>query len=66
VCNSNPVVGDDTIDAAGGGCCAPAAETVPAGRGLATGIAGGLLSTPLTLVSVSTPASGEQAGGCCS
>jgi hypothetical protein len=38
----------------------------PAGRGLATGIAGGLLSSPLTLVSVSAPAEGEQAGGCCS
>jgi thioredoxin reductase len=68
VCNSNPVVGDDTIETAGGGCCgAPAvAESVPAGRGLATGVAGGLLSSPLTLVSVSTPASGEQSGGCCS
>ncbi|HYN92759.1 MAG TPA: FAD-dependent oxidoreductase [Pilimelia sp.] len=71
VCNSNPVVGDDTLDAAGGGCCgAPAAETVPAGRGLSTGIAGGLLSAPITLVSASAPASGEQsgaepAGGCC-
>ncbi|MEV0131735.1 NAD(P)-binding domain-containing protein [Dactylosporangium sp. NPDC050688] len=66
VCNSNPVVGDDTVDAAGGGCCGtPAEVTVPSGRGLATGIAGGLLSAPLTLVSVSQPASGEQAGGCC-
>ena len=67
VCNSNPVVGDETVDAAGGGCCgAPAAvETVPAGRGLATGVAGGLLSTPLTLVTASQPATGEQAGGCC-
>ncbi|MET7422187.1 NAD(P)-binding domain-containing protein [Dactylosporangium sp. NPDC005555] len=67
VCNSNPVVGDDTVDAAGGGCCgAPAAETAPAGRGLATGIAGGLLPSPLTLVSVAAPASGEQSGSCCS
>jgi thioredoxin reductase len=68
VCNSNPVVGDDTV-ADGGGCCgAPAANavTVPAGKGLATGVSGGPLSSPLTLISVSAPAEGEQAGGCCS
>jgi hypothetical protein len=65
VCNSNPVVGDDTVDAAAGGCCGAPAEVAPAGRGLATGIAGGLLSAPLTLVSASAPANGEQAGGCC-
>jgi len=71
VCNSNPVVGDEAIDtldavgAAGGACCGtPAAETVPAGRGLATAISGGLLSTPLTLIAAATPA-GEQPGGCC-
>jgi thioredoxin reductase len=67
VCNSNPIAGDDTI-AAGGGCCgAPAAtEPVPAtaGRGLATGIGGGLLSAPLTLVTVGAKAD-EQAGGAC-
>ncbi|MDP9794222.1 thioredoxin reductase [Catenuloplanes nepalensis] len=66
VCNSNPVVGD-TI-ASGGGCCgAPAAEPAPtaAGRGLATGIGGGLLSAPLTLITVGAE-TGEQAGGCCS
>jgi thioredoxin reductase len=65
VCNSNPVDGDDTI-AAGGGCCAaPAAEAEPAaaGRGLATGISGGLLSAPLTLVTIGGD---SQAGGCCS
>jgi thioredoxin reductase len=71
VCNSNPVVSDDTVAAAGGGCCGstPAEQVAPAtaaGRGLATGIAGGLLSTPLTLVSVSQPGAGAQAGGCCS
>ncbi|UQU67512.1 NAD(P)-binding domain-containing protein [Couchioplanes caeruleus] len=68
VCNSNPVEGDDTI-AAGGGCCgAPAAEAEPvaAGRGLATGIAGGLLSAPLTLVTIGGGAEDSQAGGCCS
>lgn len=68
VCNSNPVAGDDTVS---GGCCGgPAAETepAPAGRGLATGIAGGLLSAPLTLVGLDTkPASDNAArtGGCC-
>ena len=56
VCNSNPVTGDDTVTA---------------GRGLATGIAGGLLSSPLSLVSVPAggpDAAGEssRAGGCCS
>ncbi len=67
VCNSNPVVGDDTIAADGGGCCgAPAAEASPAGagRGLATGSSGGLLRIPLPVITV--PASSEeQAGGCC-
>ncbi|AGZ39952.1 FAD-dependent oxidoreductase [Actinoplanes friuliensis] len=63
VCNSNVPVESDSID---GGCCGTPAAVEPAGRGLATGVAGGLLSTPLTLVSVSTPAEGEQAGGCCS
>jgi hypothetical protein len=65
VCNSNPVVGDDTI-AAGGGCCRTSPTTEPAGRGLATGVHGGLLASPSTLISVSTPADGEQTGGCCS
>jgi len=54
VCNSNPAVGADTADAAGGGCCGAPAE-----------VAGGLLSTPLTLVSLPRAATGEQAGGCC-
>jgi thioredoxin reductase len=64
VCNSNPVVGDDAI-AAEGGCCGGTAAAEPAGRGLATGVAGGLISAPLTLISVSTAADGEQSGGCC-
>ncbi|GIJ52395.1 flavoprotein [Virgisporangium aliadipatigenens] len=69
VCNSNPVADATTVDEAAGGCCgstAPA-ETVaaPAARGLATGIAGGLLAAPITLVT--TPSSGGQGGGgaCC-
>ncbi|MFG2041619.1 FAD-dependent oxidoreductase [Dactylosporangium sp. NPDC048998] len=66
VCNSNPVVGDTTIDAAGGGCCGPTPVAAPAGRGLATGISGGLLAAPLTLLPVVSPG-GEQAGdACCS
>jgi thioredoxin reductase len=61
VCNSNPVVGDDTI-AAGGGCCGtPAATPEPARRGLATGISGGLLRSPLALIDVSK-ATGDEAG----
>src|SRR5215210_1064410 len=63
VCNSNPVAGDETIAESGGCCAAPAAE--PAGKGLATGISGGLISSPLTLITVPSGAD-EQAGGCCS
>ncbi|MGI5243157.1 FAD-dependent oxidoreductase [Dactylosporangium sp. CA-139066] len=70
VCNSNPIIGEDSIST-GGGCCGPTTAetvTVPAGRGLATGITGGLLSTPLALLPVAAPSSdpaGEQAGGSC-
>ncbi|GAA3209774.1 FAD-dependent oxidoreductase [Dactylosporangium siamense] len=56
VCNSNPVVEAET---GGTACCGTPSET---GRGLA----GGLLSTPLTLVSATPSATGEQSGGCCS
>lgn len=69
VCSSTVPVDSDRIDSNDGSCCgAPADQTVTvsAGRGLATGIAGGLLSAPLTLVSASTPDGGAQAGGCCS
>ena len=62
VCSSSVPVDSDRIDGGDGGCCG---APEPAGRGLATGIAGGLLSAPLTLTSVSTPVDGEQAGGCC-
>ncbi|GIF47623.1 pyridine nucleotide-disulfide oxidoreductase [Asanoa ferruginea] len=65
VCNSNPVLDSDTI--AGGSCCdtsaAPATE--PAARGLATGIDGGLLRAPLTLISVTEAGNSDQAGTCC-
>jgi hypothetical protein len=68
VCSSNVSPDADRIDGASDdGCCGTtASETAgPAGRGLATGISGGLLSAPLTLLPVATPAAGEQAGGCC-
>ncbi|MEV7332165.1 FAD-dependent oxidoreductase [Micromonospora sp. NPDC093244] len=56
VCTSN------AADAASGdGCCAPAAEPEPAGRGLATGVSGGLRSAPLRLVALDA----GQSGGCC-
>ncbi|MEU7613910.1 FAD-dependent oxidoreductase [Micromonospora sp. NPDC049204] len=61
VCNSNPA---DT--ATGDSCCGPAPTAEPAARGLATGISGGLLSTPLNLVTLDAAPSGAQAGGCCS
>ncbi|WP_426513057.1 FAD-dependent oxidoreductase [Dactylosporangium sp. McL0621] len=64
VCNSNPVVGDTTIDAAGGGCCGPTPIAAPASRGLATGINGGLLAAPLTLLPVAG-SGGEQTGDAC-
>ncbi|MBQ1050633.1 FAD-dependent oxidoreductase [Micromonospora sp. C51] len=57
VCNSSPadsVAGDD--------CCGPAPERT--GKGLATGISGGLLAAPLNLVSTDGPAT-DRAGGCC-
>jgi len=68
VCSSNVPVDADRLDSgqeSGGGCCGTPAATEPPGRGLATGIEGGLLRSPLTLVDVST-GSGEQADGCCS
>ncbi|GAB3840268.1 FAD-dependent oxidoreductase [Kribbella italica] len=47
VCSSNLAYGD-SADEAGGGCCGPAPQAVtisaPSGRGLATGISGGLLT----------------------
>lgn len=48
VCSSDLAYGGSTDDAAAGGCCGPAPQavdlTAPAGRGLATGISGGLLT----------------------
>jgi thioredoxin reductase len=67
VCSSNFTVDVDgriQSDTAGG-CCGPTAAALPAGRGLGTGIAGGLLSASLTLIPVGAPSDG-QTGGCCS
>jgi thioredoxin reductase len=65
VCNSNPVDDGDTIT--DGGCCGTlAAEPASSGKGLATGIAGGLLAAPLTLITVGASADERQAGGCSS
>ncbi|MFI6263206.1 FAD-dependent oxidoreductase [Micromonospora sp. NPDC051006] len=60
VCNSNPAE-----STGGDSCCGTTAATEPASRGLATGIAGGLLSTPLNLVTLNAAPSGGQNGGCC-
>jgi thioredoxin reductase len=67
VCNSNPTADTaDTGSTAGSACCGTAPEApAAAGRGLATGIAGGLLATPLTLVSAAPSTAAEQSGGCC-
>jgi len=55
VCSANP---DES--AGGGSCCGPAPVAVSIGRGLATGIGGGLLSSPLQLIE-----SGNGGSGCC-
>lgn len=58
VCNSNPVAGEETV--ADGGCCGTPAAAEPAG------VPGGLVRSPLTLITVPSGAgSDEQAGGCC-
>lgn len=63
VCNSNADPDSDTITSSGG-CCGPA-TTTPAVRGLATGIAGGLRSAPLTLITLTPSGSGEQPDNTC-
>jgi len=74
VCNSNQPVDSDTVtasDTTGGGCCgttadATAATTAPAGRGLATGVGGGLLAASLNLLPLAQPTTGDgKSGGCC-
>jgi thioredoxin reductase len=69
VCSSSLVYGGTEDGQAGGGCCGPApvAETVsaPTARGLATGIAGGLLTAPVALTLIESSTSSEGAGGRC-
>jgi hypothetical protein len=60
VCSSSVPVDSDRIDSS---CCGAPGAVEPPARGLPIG---GLLSSPLTLVGASTPAEGQQAGGCCS
>ena len=55
VCSSNLAYGDGAEES--GGCCGPAPQAVPEGRGLATGITGGLLT-----VIDNTP---TKQSGCC-
>ncbi|MBQ1074946.1 FAD-dependent oxidoreductase [Micromonospora sp. C31] len=56
VCNSNPA---DSVD--GTDCCGPAPAAERVGRGLATGISGGLLSTPLRPVTLDMAVRDEPA-----
>ncbi|MDG6103760.1 NAD(P)-binding domain-containing protein [Dactylosporangium aurantiacum] len=60
VCSSAPAE-------ASGGCCGTADATADTSgsRGLATGLAGGLLSAPLPLTAVPAATGAAQAGGCC-
>ncbi|RKN50349.1 FAD-dependent oxidoreductase [Micromonospora endolithica] len=60
VCNSNP---DDS--ATGDSCCGSTSATEPTGRGLATGISGGLLAAPLGLVTLDAAPADAATGGCC-
>jgi 2-polyprenyl-6-methoxyphenol hydroxylase-like FAD-dependent oxidoreductase len=64
VCNSGSAVDSDRIEAGGGCCGAPAAA--PAGRGLATGISGGLLAAPITLLPLAGQSTQDSSvgGGC--
>ncbi|MEV8511664.1 FAD-dependent oxidoreductase [Dactylosporangium sp. NPDC051484] len=62
VCSSDVPLDATTITATGG-CCGPTPDATPAGRGLATGVSGGLLAAPLTLL----PVVGDTRAGdaCC-
>src|SRR5689334_5137177 len=65
VCSSDVPLEDAAIT--GGGCCGPTPVAAPAGPGLASGVSGGLLAAPLTLLPV-VGSGGEQQSGdaCCS
>ncbi|MEV6596650.1 NAD(P)-binding domain-containing protein [Actinoplanes sp. NPDC051346] len=69
VCSTNLVTDDQLPGAqAAAGCCGsePAATAPPAGRGLSTGVSGGLLAAPLTVSAVASNGGGQEpAGGCC-
>ncbi|RAO42865.1 FAD-dependent oxidoreductase [Micromonospora saelicesensis] len=60
VCNSNP---DESATA--DSCCGPAPAAPSSGRGLATGISGGLLAAPLSLLTLDAAPADAQTGGCC-
>ncbi|MGC4896921.1 FAD-dependent oxidoreductase [Micromonospora sp. DT31] len=60
VCNSNP---DESTTA--DSCCGPAPAAQSSGRGLATGISGGLLAAPLSLLTLDAAPADTQTGGCC-
>ncbi|RAO50188.1 hypothetical protein GAR06_00701 [Micromonospora saelicesensis] len=60
VCNSNP---DESATA--DSCCGPAPAASSSGRGLATGISGGLLAAPLSLLTLDAAPADAQTGGCC-
>jgi thioredoxin reductase len=68
VCSSNIPVDVTTINGASSGasCCGTSNEAAaPLSRGLATGIAGGPLSAPLTLPPVTRTNTEQPSGGCC-
>ncbi|MEV4627286.1 FAD-dependent oxidoreductase [Micromonospora sp. NPDC049523] len=69
VCSSDLALGEGEGEAGSqGGCCGPAPAVRADGRGLATGMAGGLLAVPLPLVAIGTqsdPDTGTTGGGCC-
>ncbi|MGW4462889.1 FAD-dependent oxidoreductase [Micromonospora sp. NPDC004704] len=63
VCSSDLAFADDPTTARSGAGCGPTPAPERAGRGLATGLTGGLSVTPLPLVAIGTPT--ESTGGCC-
>jgi hypothetical protein len=69
VCNSDIPVDADRLDASTDGSCCGSTATSPAvepaaGHGLATGVAGGLLRSPLALIDVSAGGD-QQSDSCC-
>ncbi|GIF07341.1 FAD-dependent oxidoreductase [Actinoplanes siamensis] len=64
VCSTDLLDAQETATA--GGCCGtPAAVAEPPGRGLATGISGGLLTAPLNLITLEQEPAEGQPGSCC-